>query len=69
MKTRNHNKNKLLEKHKKLFAQKRGYKSFSQYREHRNVYDYIGDLHEIAANAIEELEAEIKRVKQIAGIL
>jgi hypothetical protein len=67
-KIRNHNKNKLLEKHKKQFAMKRGYKSWSLYREKRNVYDYIGDLHEIAANAIEELEAELKRVKEIAGI-
>lgn len=67
-KLRNYNKNKLLEKHKKLFAQKRGYKSFNEYRQHRNLYDYIGDLHEIAANAIDELQAEIKRIKEIADL-
>lgn len=66
---RSYNKNKLLDKHKKLFAQKRGYKSFTEYRQNRTPYEYAGDVYEIAANAIEELEAELKRVKEIAGIV
>lgn len=65
---RSHNRNKLLEKHKKLFAVKRGYKSFNEYRQTRSPYEYAGDVYEIAANAIEELEAELKRVKLIADI-
>lgn len=67
--SRNHNRNKLLEKHKKTFAIARGYKSFNEYRQNRSPYEYASDVYEIASNAIEELEAELKRVKGIAGII
>lgn len=66
---RTHNRNKILERHKKLFAQKRGYKSFNEYRQTRSPYEYAGDVYEIASNAIEELERELKRVKEIADIV
>lgn len=58
----------LLEKHKKLFAQKRGYKSWNEYKFQRSPKEYARDVYEIATNAIEELEQELKRIKQIADI-
>lgn len=46
----------LLEKHKRLFAQARGYKTWNEYKLQRSAKECIRDVYEIATNAILELE-------------
>lgn len=60
------NYNKHLEKHKKLFAVKMGYKSWNELRLNTRLQDCFRYLNELSELAIEELETEIKRIKEIA---
>jgi hypothetical protein len=53
-------KNKTLEHYKKQFAIKRGFKSWNQLRGSHRLQDAFRDLHEVAINIIEDLEAKLR---------
>lgn len=65
MKNRNHNESKILDKHKKMFAIKRGYNSWNEFRLNNRLQDAFRDLHEVAINAIDELESKIKHLESM----